>query len=92
MMYSSDVHHSCLSSLLYKVMCYLGHLLLRMCLRISYFYFIESESGSSVGIGTDYGLDDPGRSYPGVARFPPSWPALGPTQPPAQWVPVLCRG
>jgi hypothetical protein len=42
---------------------------------------------SSVGIATRYGLDGPG-SNPGEARdFPhPSRPALGPTQPPIQWV------
>jgi hypothetical protein len=43
--------------------------------------------GSSVGIATDYGLDDPGidsrleRDCPQMSR-----PALGPTQPPVQWI------
>ena len=48
--------------------------------------------GSSVGIATDYGLDGPG-SKPGEDEiFRPSRSALGPTQPPAKWIPVLSRG
>ena len=50
-------------------------------------------SGSSVSIATRYGLDGPGiesrcrRDFLHVSR-----PALGPTQPPVQWVLGVSRG
>jgi hypothetical protein len=49
--------------------------------------------GSVVGIATSYGLDGPGIEFRCGRDFPHlSRPALGPTQPPLQWVPGLSRG
>ena len=48
---------------------------------------------SVVDIATRYGLDGPGIEFRWRRDFPhPSRPALGPAQPPVQWVPDLSRG
>jgi hypothetical protein len=48
--------------------------------------------GSSVCIATDYGLDGPGSNPGGDEIFRPPRPALGPNQPPVQWVTGLSPG
>ena len=49
---------------------------------------------SSVGIATRYGLDGPGNRIPVGGEIFRTRPrqALGPTQPPIQWAPVLSWG
>jgi len=56
-----------------------------------YLYVSICGQGSSVSIATDYGLDGPGSNPGGGEIFHPPRPALGPTQPPVQWVPSLSR-
>jgi hypothetical protein len=52
-----------------------------------------SGPGSSVSIATRYGLDGPGIEFRWGQDFPHlSRPALGPTQPPVQWVPGVSWG
>jgi hypothetical protein len=56
-------------------------------------YMSESSWDSSVGIATGYGLDGPGTEAQWGSDFSHmSRLALGPTQPPAQWIPGLLQG
>ena len=63
-----------------------------LCLHIACVLINTRGPGSSVGIATDYVLDGPGSNPGGDEIFRPSWPALGPTQPPIKWVPGLSQG
>ena len=73
--------------------------MLQLCRKIlSYYIYIyiaftvaKLGPGSSVGIATDYGLDGPRSNAGWDEIFRPSRPALGPTQPPIKWVPVLSQ-
>ena len=56
-------------------------------------YLADMGRDSVVGIATRYGLDGPGIESRWRRDFPhPPRPALGPTQPPVQWVPGLFPG
>jgi hypothetical protein len=75
------------------------HLFFKICILFTFtsFYYgrvpVHSGPGSVVGIATRYGLDGPGIESRWGRDFPhPSRTALGPTQPPVQWVPGLFPG
>ena len=58
--------------------------------RIPFYIYIYMDRDNAVDIATRYGLDGPGIESRCGRDFPhPSRTALGPTQPPIQWVPGL---
>jgi hypothetical protein len=66
-----------------------------ICLKMVYIclFLLIVGRNSSLGMASRYGLDGPGiesRWWRGFQH--PSRPALGPSQPPIQWVPGLSRG
>ena len=63
-----------------------------VCVCVCIYIYIYCGPGSSVSIATDYPLDGPGLNPGGDEIFRLSRPALGPTQPPVQWVPGLSWG
>ena len=57
------------------------------------FYVCDTGRDSAVGVETRYRLDEQGIESRWRRDFPNSFrPALGPTQPPIQWVPGLFPG
>ena len=61
-------------------------------INLGYVFKASGGPGSSVGVATDYGLDGPESNPGGGEIFRPSRPALGPSQPPVQWILGLSQG
>jgi hypothetical protein len=76
-----------------QFLCKMRPIQLAFRLLISCTIFLCYGPGSSVNIATGYRLDGLGIEFRWGRDFPHlSRPALGPTQPPIQWVPGLSRG
>ena len=80
-------------SLMYLYLCRYTSSYVRCWLKHGIVFRMLVGHDSSVRIATHYGLDGPGieswwrRDFPHLSR-----PALGPTQPPIQWIPGFSRG
>ena len=70
---------------MYIYMCVCGFMCVCVCVCVCV-------PGSSFGIASDYGLDDPGSNPGGGEIFRMSRSSLGRTQPPVKWLPGLSRG
>ena len=77
------------SAIVMVTLVYRGNLVIKSITRM--YVCTYGGPGSSVGVSTDYGLDDPGLNPGEDEILRPSNPAVGSTQPPVKWVPGLSR-
>ena len=62
-----------------------------LCVKLYILLLDDGGPGTSIGVATDYGMDCPGPNPGGDEIFRPSKRALGLTEPPVKWVPVISR-
>ena len=90
MMLAGFIYHNSVCGVTHLLACVIFNVTVRYIL-LSYTH-VYWWLGSSIGIATDYRLDGPGSNPGGDKIFCLSRPAVGPTQPPVQWVPGLSWG